>query len=141
MCEVKPELARFVVAFKIVPTSLIGLPRDLSDDPEPRGDCQDFAKTVARIEGVKFPRAIMIRCWSREGKPRWMPRHAILWVKGKGFIDSTHREYRKTPWADGWLPFPAWPVGSLFVVAGVQIGEGMGWWPGLFALGARVGLW
>jgi hypothetical protein len=110
-----PLLARFIAAFKIVPTSLLDWPRDLSDHPEPRGDCQDFGKTVARIEGVKFPRAIMIRCWSPQNlrKFPFVPRHAVLWVKGKGFIDSTVREYRKTPWPH----IPAWPVGAPVIVA------------------------
>jgi hypothetical protein len=47
---------------------------------------------------------MMIRCWSKPG----LPRHAVLWVFGRGFIDSTTREFRKTP-----LPcIPAWPVGT-----------------------------
>lgn len=106
--SMSPELARFIVAFKIVPTSLISLPRDLSNDPSPRGDCQDFAKTVKRIEG-RF--GIMIRCWSKTSFP--IPRHAVMWIKGKGFIDSTHREYRRTPWPH----FPLWPVGTPFIAA------------------------
>jgi hypothetical protein len=110
--EVTPELARFLTAFRIVPTSLFNLPRDVRDDP--RGDCQDFARTVAAIEGVHFPRAIMVRCWSPQNlrKFPFVPRHAVLWVKGKGFIDSTVREYRKTPWPH----IPAWPVGAPLVV-------------------------
>lgn len=114
-----PALARFIVAFKIVPTSLFGLPRDLSDDPDPRGDCQDFAKTVKRIEGVSFPRAIVIRCWSPQNGI--LPRHAVLWVKGKGFIDSTRREYRKWPTPH----IPAWPVGTP-LIAGLALAAR--WW-------------
>jgi hypothetical protein len=108
-----PFLARFITAFKIAPTSLLDWPRDLSDHPEPSGDCQDFAKTVARIEGVKFPRAVMIRCWSPQNlrKFPFVPRHAVMWIKGKGFIDSTVREYRKWPWPH----IPAWPVGAPLV--------------------------
>ena len=120
-----PALARFVVAFKIIPTSLFGLPRDMSDDPEPRGDCQDFAKTVKRIEGVKFPKAIVIRGWSPlNWKPPFLPRHAVLWVKGKGFIDSTRREYRKWPWPH----IPAWPVGAPVVLGVAWAAKWWGVW-------------
>lgn len=112
------DLAEFNRRFRIVPTSLFNLPRDVRDDP--RGDCQDFAKTVARIEGVRFPRAIMIRCWSPENG--LLPRHAVMWIKGKGFIDSTVREYRKTPWPH----IPAWPVGTPAILAAVWVAKL--WW-------------
>lgn len=116
-------LAEFNKRFRITKTGLLGWPRDLSNDAKPEGDCQDYAKSVARIEGVRFPKAIMIRCWSRRNGP--LPRHAVMWIKGKGFIDSTVREYRKTP-----LPhIPVWPVGSPAVVAAVYtLGVLRGWW-------------
>lgn len=102
-------LAEFNRRFRIVPTSLIGLPRDLSGVPMGQpvtGDCQDYAKTVKRILGVKFPRAVMVRCWSPQNG--LIPRHAVLWVKGRGWIDSSGREFRRWP-----LPcVPAWPVGT-----------------------------
>ena len=101
-----PALARFVVAFKIIPTSLFGLPRDLSDDPEPRGDCQDFARTVRKIMRVKPWEAVVWRCWSPQNG--LLPRHAVIWVKGHGWIDSTTREWRSSP-----KPHRrAWPVGA-----------------------------
>ena len=81
------KLDEFNRRFKIVPTPLISWPRDLSATPpgEPvEGDCQDYGKTVKKIEG-RF--GIMIRCWSKEGNPRWLPRHAVMWIRGKGFID------------------------------------------------------
>jgi hypothetical protein len=104
-------LAEFNRRFRIVPTSLWNWPRDLSKagpDEMLGDDCQTYAKTVKRILDVKFPRAIVIRCWSKPG----LPRHAVLWVKGRGFIDSTTRQFRKTP-----LPcIPAWPVGTPAIV-------------------------
>ena len=113
--------------FKIVPTSLFGLPRDLSKGDKPlEGDCQDFAKTVKRILGVKFPDAIMWRCWSPQNGR--IPRHAVLYVKGKGWIDSTERKWRDTP-----APHrKAWPVGTVpavAVLAFVAVQAWLrGWW-------------
>jgi hypothetical protein len=109
-------LAEFNRRFRIVPTSLWNWPRDLSKagPDEPLGDdCQTYARTVAAIEGVRFPRAIMVRCWSPQNlrKFPFVPRHAVMWIKGKGFIDSSRREYRKTPWPH----IPAWPVGAPLV--------------------------
>ena len=113
-------LAEFNARFRIVDTSLFNLPRDVRNDP--KGDCQDYAKTVKKIEGVKFPKAVVIRCWSPQNwKPPFLPRHALLWVKGKGFIDSTRREYRKWPWPH----FPAWPVGFPVVLGVAWAAK---WW-------------
>lgn len=114
------NLQEFNAKFRIVPTGLLDLPRDLSESDKPEGDCQDYAKSVKAILDVKFPKAIMIRCWS--DKP--IPRHAVLWVKGRGFIDSTVREFRKTP-----LPhIPAWPVGTPAIAAAVYVfGVWNGW--------------
>lgn len=85
--------------FKIVPTSLLGLPRDLSDhapDDVLEGDCQTYAKTVrgimAREHRIKPWQAIVWRCWSPQNGI--LPRHAVIWVKGYGWIDSTRREWR-----------------------------------------------
>lgn len=116
-------LDEFNKRFRIVPTSLFGLPRDLSQTPlgQPvTGDCQTFAKTVKRILGVKFPRAVVIRCWSKPG----LPRHAVLWVKGRGFIDSSTRHFRKTPWPC----IPAWPVGTPAIVGLAWAAKMWGWW-------------
>ena len=113
-------LAEFNARFRIVDTSLFNLPRDVRNDP--KGDCQSYAKTVKKIEGVKFPKAVVIRCWSPQNwKPPFLPRHAVLWVKGKGFIDSTRREYRKWPWPH----VPAWPVGFPVVLGVAWAAK---WW-------------
>jgi hypothetical protein len=115
-------LGEFNRRFRIVPTSLLGRPRDLRNAPKPQGDCQDYAKTVKAIEGASFPRAIVWRCWSPiNGK---IPRHAVLWVKGKGWIDSTERKWRKTP-----APHKkAWPVGAPIVIGLAAAARFWGWW-------------
>lgn len=110
--------------FRIVPTSLIGLPRDLSKAPVTKpltGDCQDYAKTAKKVLGLKWYQAMMIRCWSKPG----LPRHAVLWVFGRGFVDSTYRDFRTTPWPC----LPIWPVGTP-LIAGVihAVGVSQGWW-------------
>ena len=84
--------------YKIVPTSLLGLPRDLSDATPGaalQGDCQDYARTVRSIMGVKPWEAVVWRCWSPQNGI--LPRHAVIWVKGHGWIDSTEREWRDSP--------------------------------------------
>ena len=105
------NLDEFNRRFRIVPTSLISLPRDLRNTPKGQpvtGDCQDYARTVRKILGVKPWEAIMVRCWS----DKVIPRHAVLWVKGRGWIDSTNRTFRRTP-----LPnIPCWPVGTPVIV-------------------------
>jgi hypothetical protein len=130
---VKPEqeaaLARFNRDFRVVDTSLLSLPRDLSDkNPgEPLlSDCQSYARTVKRIIGAKFPRSFIWRVWSPQNGR--IPRHAVLWVKGKGYIDSTERKWRDTP-----APHrKAWPVGTVpvvgLVVFLVSQAWARGWW-------------
>ena len=115
--------------FKIVPTSLFTLPRDLTDTlpgMPVEGDCQDYAKSVKKILGLKPWQAVMIRCWSPIN--RILPRHAVLWVPGRGWIDSSNRQFRKSP-----LPnIPIWPVGTPAIVfVGWQIGIHMGWFWGV----------
>ena len=111
--------------FKIVPTSLIGLPRDLSKTPKGQpveGDCQDFAKTVRAIMGVKPWEAIVWRCWSPQNGI--LPRHAVIWVKGYGWIDSTEREWRDSP-----KPHKrAWPVGTPVLVGLAVAAKAWGLW-------------
>ena len=121
--EQQAALARFNRDFRIKPTSLLGLPRDLSRVEKPRGDCQDYAKTVKAIVGAKFPKAIVWRCWSPQNGR--IPRHAVLWVKGKGWIDSTERKWRDKP-----APHKlAWPVGTVPLVAVLAVfGWLRGWW-------------
>jgi hypothetical protein len=119
-------IARFNRDFRIVPTSLFDPPSSLSMIDQPRGDCQDYAKTVKAILGVKFPQAVVWRCWSPiNGR---IPRHAVLWVKGKGYIDSTERKWRDTP-----APHrKAWPVGTVPAVAALAFVAVQawlrGWW-------------
>ncbi len=120
LAEREAALDRFKRAFHIIDTSLFHMPRDRSGSDDPRGDCQDFAKTVKRILGVKFPRAVVIRCWSKPG----LPRHAVLWVKGRGCIDSTTRHFRKTPWPC----VPAWPVGAPAIVGLAVAAKLWGMW-------------
>lgn len=112
--------------FKIVPTSLFTLPRDLSKTPggQPlEGDCQDYAKTVRRILKVKPWQAIVWRCWSPQNG--LLPRHAVIWVKGYGWVDSTRREWRDSP-----TPHRrCWPVGAPAIAFVIwQIGLYLGWW-------------
>ncbi|NJM13634.1 MAG: hypothetical protein HC889_18825 [Synechococcaceae cyanobacterium SM1_2_3] len=86
-----------------------------------KGDCQDFAWTVLLIEtGGKLQallailtlRAMIWRCWSPVNGA--VPRHAALRLRGKGWIDSTEREWRDTV-----SPHKkAWPAG-LPVVLGI----------------------
>ena len=115
-------LAEFNRRFRIVPTSLIGLPRDLSKGDKPLdGDCQDFARTVRKIMGVKPWEAVVWRCWSPQNGI--IPRHAVIWVKGRGWIDSTNREWRDTP-----APHrKAWPVGAVPVIAALASIAGQAW--------------
>jgi len=118
------RLAWFNKHYKIVDTGLLELPDDLSDFDEDqmntaeppdwlKGDCQTYGRTVKNIVGAKFPKAIMFRCFSTTSNPRWLPRHAVLWVKGRGWIDSSNRKWRNSP-----LPncIPIWPVGFPLIV-------------------------
>jgi hypothetical protein len=115
-------LAEFNRRFRIVPTSLFGLPRDLSKAAKPEGDCQDYAKTVKAILGVKFPQAIVWRCWSKQNGV--LPRHAVLFVRSKGWIDSTRREWRDSP-----APHRrAWPVGTPALVGIAVTAKVWGLW-------------
>ncbi len=117
-------LAELNRRFRIVKTGLLSLPRDLSGVPMGHpvtGDCQDYAKTVKRILGVKFPGAVVWRCWSPQNGR--IPRHAVLWVRGRGWIDSTDRTWRDTP-----APHRrAWPVGTVPLVAALAFVAGQAW--------------
>ena len=100
--------ARFIYK-RTKPVSLI---RDVSRDLEPQGACGTFAFSVLNIETGGKPwrailtgRALLWRCWS--DKNGAIPRHAVLYLRGKGYIDSTRREWRSSP-----KPHRrAWPVG------------------------------
>jgi hypothetical protein len=101
----------FCRAFRYRAGSIIALWKDVSRDDEPSGVCQDFALSVLSIETGGKPwrhiltgRAMIWRAKSPVNKT--LPRHAILWMKGKGFIDSTDRFWRDTP-APNRLRWPA----------------------------------
>jgi hypothetical protein len=120
--EREAALARFNRDFRIVPTSLFNLPRDLRGVEKPEDDCQSFAKTVKAILGVKYPQAIVWRCWSKQNG--FLPRHAVLFVRGKGWIDSTRREFRDSP-----APHRrAWPVGTPALVGLAATAKACGLW-------------
>ena len=101
-----------------VPFSVI---RDVSRDLEPQGACGTFAWSVLNIETGGKPwkalltgRAMIWRCWS--DKNRTIPRHAVLWLRGKGWIDSTDRFWRDSPKPNR----RAWPMGAP-VLAGLAL--------------------
>jgi len=109
--------------------------KDVGRDAEPTGDCQDFAWSVLCIEtGGKLKaliamltlRAMIWRCWSPQNGV--IPRHAALWLRGKGWIDSSVRQ-----WRDGPKPHRlACPAGlPVVLAAGAAIwnaGHFSGWW-------------
>ena len=95
------QLAR---AFRYRKGSILSPWRDVSRDAEPQGDCQDLAFSVLCIEaGGKLRallamltfRAVIWRAYSPVNGA--IPRHAILWLRGKGYIDSTDRFWRPSP--------------------------------------------
>lgn len=130
------RLAWFNKHYRIVDTGLLELPDDLSDFDEDQmgaaqppvwlaGDCQTYGKTVKNIVGAKFPKAIMFRCFSTTSNPRWLPRHAVLWVKGFGWIDSSNRKWRNSPLPNCW---PIWPVGFPIIAFTIySIASWFGW--------------
>lgn len=81
------------------------------------GNCTDFAWTVALLEAGSVwklvwwtltLRAVFWLTWSE--KNTVVPRHTILYVRGKGYIDSTYRYWRPNPIHLRVLPLlPPWP--------------------------------
>jgi hypothetical protein len=102
----------FAKAYRYHRTKPFSLIRNVSRDLEPKGACGTFAWSALHIETGGKPwqailtgKAMLWRCWSPvNGK---VPRHAALWVRGKGWIDSTVREWRPKPEPHR----KAWPVG------------------------------
>lgn len=91
--------------------------RDVRKSAE--GQCQDFAWSVLILEtGGKAKalmalltfRAIIWRAHSPSNKR--LPRHAVLYLRGKGYIDSTNREWRNRPRPH----IPRWPVGTPLIL-------------------------
>jgi len=94
----------FVKAFRYRKGSILGLWRDVSRDAEPQGDCQSFGWSVLCLEaGGKLRallamltfRAVIWRAYSPVNGA--IPRHAVLWLRGKGYIDSSDRYWRPSP--------------------------------------------
>ena len=110
----------FVKAFRYRKGSILGLWRDVSRDAEPQGDCQSFGWSVLCLEaGGKLRallamltfRAVIWRAYSPVNGA--IPRHAVLWLRGKGYIDSTDRFWRPSPKPHR----PVYPAGLPVLVA------------------------
>ena len=107
----------FARAFRYKRTKPFSVIRVVSRDLEPQGAGGTVAWSVLNIEPGGKPwqailtgRALMWRAWSPVNGT--VPRHAVLWMRGKGFIDSTDRF-----WRDGPEPHRrAWPVGAPVLV-------------------------
>jgi hypothetical protein len=103
--------------------------RDVSQDAEPQGACGTFAWSVLSIETDGHPwrailtgRALLWRCKSPSNGTA--PRHAVLWLRGKGWIDSTVREWRDTP-----APHKLrWPMGAPVLVGLTVAAKVWGLW-------------
>lgn len=119
----------FCRAFRYRKDGLLSPWRDVSRDAEPQGDCQDFALSVLSLEtGGKPWRHLLTgrACIWRAHSPvnKLVPRHAVLWLKGKGWIDSTDRFWRDAP-APNKL---RWPAGAPVLVAfGWVAAQWWGW--------------
>jgi len=68
------------------------------------GDCEDYALTVLWIEAghdVAEMHRMVLRgkaaLWRTHTMPGPEHTHMMLWVKGKGWIDNTHKKWSKTP--------------------------------------------
>lgn len=82
------------------------------------GACVDFAWTVARLEagswlkllwGLLVFKYVFVWSFSEANKKfPYVPRHMMLYTRGKGWIDSTYRYYRplKNPIHTPLLPIP-----------------------------------
>lgn len=100
------KLDQFIDAFQYRRKDGIEKWSFIANDDPPRGDCESFARTVAQLwahgkaamlEGMKSPRRKIkfYLCWSPRND--WVPRHTIVWIRGRGYIDSTRREWRDEP--------------------------------------------
>ena len=103
----------FCHAYRYKRTFPFSLIRDVSQDEEPQGACGAFCWSVLSLETGGKPwrailtgRALLWRCKSPSNGT--VPRHAALWMRGKGYIDSTVREWRDAP-----APHKLrWPMGA-----------------------------
>ena len=112
----------FAARFRYKRTFPFSRIRDVSQDAEPQGACGTFAWSVLSLETGGKPwrailtcRALLWRCKSPSNGIT--PRHAVLWVRGKGYIDSTVREWRDTP-----APHKLrWPMGAPVLAVALSI--------------------
>jgi hypothetical protein len=119
----------FCRAFRYVRGKPFSLIRDVSRDEEPQGACGTFAWSVLSLETGGHPwrailtgKAMLWRCKSPSNAT--IPRHAVLWLRGKGWIDSTVREWRDSP-----APHRrAWPVGTPALVGVAVAAKVWGLW-------------
>jgi hypothetical protein len=89
------------------------------------GDCNDFAITVAHELAGSWTtlwwKIITLQCvfWMVKSPQNGIiPRHTVLWYRGEGWIDSTHRHFRASP-----APHKRrWPIVFPWVVLMVTIG-------------------
>jgi hypothetical protein len=106
------HIAAFARAFRYRGGSIFAPWRNVSRDEKPTGDCQDFAWSILSLatdgkpwRAILTGRAMIWRAHSPVNP--FLPRHAVLWVKGRGWIDSTTRNWRATPMPNKLR----WPVG------------------------------
>jgi hypothetical protein len=79
------------------------------DETDPRGDCEDYALTVAYIvAGGSWRRFWLDQFLGRAqvwaGKLPGGGGHAALWYRGRGWIDNTTGEWRAEPPLRRWFP-------------------------------------
>ena len=89
-------------------------------DQEPKGDCEDFALTVAWIlAGESWLGLVMDMLLFRSVV--WLGRadngepHAFLWRRGEGWIDNIHPEWHNRTPHTKWLP-AVFPLPFLFML-------------------------
>lgn len=125
------QLAR---AFRYRKGSILSPWRDVSRDAEPQGDCQDLAFSVLCLEaGGKLRallamltlRAVIWRAWSPVNGA--IPRHAVLYLRGKGYIDSSDRYWRPSPKPHR----PVYPAGLPVLIAAGAVAKWWGLWAGM----------
>lgn len=128
----------FLLAFRYDKGGLLEPWRDVSKSEQPRGDCQTFAwsvlilETGGKLQAVKALLTGRAMIWRAKSPVNGLtPRHAVLWLRGKGWIDSTRREWRDSP-----APHRrAWPVGTpvlailaaLFLASPLRAGDSAFW--------------
>ncbi|MGL6208708.1 MAG: hypothetical protein ACRC14_02620 [Paracoccaceae bacterium] len=94
-----PETADFIRRFRYRRSGFPGAFRDIRKSAE--GQCQDFAWTVlileigGKLQALKALLTGRAMIWRAKSPVNGLiPRHAVLWLRGAGYIDSTNREWR-----------------------------------------------